>query len=337
MKEYRSDLSALILMTSYNGEKYIGKQIESIINQTVDNWHLIIRDDGSNDTTVEIIKTYCVSDDRIQLFQNETSRHGVYLNFFTLIDYAKKIETYDYYFFADQDDIWFEDRLQEMMLAAERCEHYAQPLLAYSDMQIIDENDELTYPSLNEIMGISEIGEYSLFFTHGFLWGCDVLINRKLFELVPCLPLNYPNIGIMSHDNYYGKFALIYGKVLYVQKPYIRHRRHGKNTTGQYKMKLTLVSILSKFFGGYAELTKTHARVYNQTLCFAQQAKLNGLQNSKVDQLEQVIEKGGVYAVLQMIKWKVKRKQISRTIGIYVVMLLKSYKKHSNRIDFEID
>ena len=81
--------TVLILMVSYNGEKYIKKQIDSIINQTYSNWKLIIQDDGSSDKTIEIIEKYTLEDNRIQLKKNTTQYHGAFEKLHVLINYAK--------------------------------------------------------------------------------------------------------------------------------------------------------------------------------------------------------------------------------------------------------
>ena len=84
-------MQSLILMTGFNGEKYICEQIESICRQTLKDWHLLIRDDGSSDKTIDIIRSFMAKDSRIELIKNETEQHGAYLNFWTLIEYAKAL------------------------------------------------------------------------------------------------------------------------------------------------------------------------------------------------------------------------------------------------------
>lgn len=88
-----------ILMATYNGEKYIKEQINSIINQTYTNWRLLIRDDGSKDKTVEIIKEYEKKDDRIKLLEDNKGNLGFIKNLLSFlikmrIDWKSKIEKY---------------------------------------------------------------------------------------------------------------------------------------------------------------------------------------------------------------------------------------------------
>ncbi len=318
----------LILMTTYNGEKYLAQQIDSIMHQTYNNWKLIIRDDGSIDDTIKILSEYKKRDDRIEVFQNTSSKHGAYLNFWTLIHIVKnEYIDYDYYFFSDQDDVWEPDKIETMIFEGEKISS-KKPLLLYGDMRVINQENQLVYESLNQMMGIGEMSGYSLLFTHGFLWGCDICVNRELFTRMPLLPLDNPNIGIMSHDNYMGKYALLKGKIKYIDQIMINHRRHDNNTTDSYSMRLTPSIIIKRYILRLDALAKVHARVYNQTLVFLEQLSINGMVSQDMEQITVALRHGGIKMVKTMIKLSVKRKQKSRTIGIYLIALTKKYQKY---------
>lgn len=319
--------SALIVMTTYNGGKYLPQQLDSIISQTHENWTLIIRDDGSTDETRNILSDYEGKDKRIHVFLNDSDNHGAYLNFWTMIHKARnEFFDYDYYFFSDQDDVWVSDKL-ELMISESENEPKDIPFLLYSDMRVIDQDNETIYESLNDVMGIGQMSGYSLFFTHGYLWGCDVCVNNKLFNSMPLLPLDHPNLKIMSHDNYMGKYAMLTGKIRFLNKPLINHRRHGNNTTGGYSMKLSPVKVIKRIFK-YGDLARTHARVYNQTL-----VALNLIGTVLPDEplipvIRNAIRTGGFTGTKIMKSLNVRRKQKQRTLGIYLVMFFKSYKKY---------
>lgn len=319
-------MNCLILMTSYNGEKYIEKQIESIRCQSSENWQLLIRDDGSKDRTIEIIHAFMQADDRIKLIQNDSMRYGPYLNFWSLIKYAKNLPQYDYYFFSDQDDIWLPDKLEKMTAAID--DKRDIPVLAYADMEVIDESDKLVYKSLDEIIGISEKGIYLEFFVHGYVSGCAAVINRKLFESVPVYPLDRKSVNIMSHDNYFTKFAIATGEVVWLDFPVIQYRRHSENVTLGNKYKLNAAKILEKAAGVFGELAKTHGRVYAQTLLTIEQMRKAGIKSLDVDSIEKGIKAGGLRGIKVLKKYDVHRKQKSRTIGLYAVMLFGTYKKY---------
>ena len=114
-----------IVLSTYNGARFLAEQLESIQKQTFTDWQLLIRDDGSTDTTPKIISEFVASDPRIR-FINEHDRQnvGVIKNFFTLVKY----DVADYYFFSDQDDVWLPDKLATML--AEAVKHdLSQPLM----------------------------------------------------------------------------------------------------------------------------------------------------------------------------------------------------------------
>jgi rhamnosyltransferase len=129
-----------ILMATYNGEKYIHEQIESIINQTYKNWRLLISDDGSVDGTVEIIKKYIKKDKRIELIEDNLGNLGVVKKFRELLKRAEA----DYIMFSDQDDIWLNNKIErtlnEVFKFKERIE---APLLIHSDSFIMNNDTKV--------------------------------------------------------------------------------------------------------------------------------------------------------------------------------------------------
>jgi len=322
--------NCLILMATYNGEKYIREQLESILIQTYKNWELLIRDDGSKDRTVDIIEEYRKKDFRIKVLKNTSNVHGAYLNFWSLIKYAKEIKPYDYYFFSDQDDIWLPYKVEKMIQAEKGYQKYNQniPMLIYSDMEIINKNGEQIYASIDNETGIGDMRGFSEFFTHGFIWGCALMINNALFNITPCFPIEHSEIEIMSHDNYFCKYALIVGEIHFVKDTCIKHRRHKENTTNEYKMALNLKSIFDKAVLHNKELSKTHARVYRQTLLTIEIMKRNGIVSKDIDKIKEAITTGGLKAINIMRVYKVHRKQVARKLGIYLIMAIKSYKKY---------
>ena len=320
-------MECLILMATYNGEKFIREQIQSIIEQSYKNWTLLIRDDGSTDKTVEIINRMRSKDNRITLIQNTTNEHGAYKNFWYLLHYTKTLKKFDYYFFADQDDIWNKDKLKRMICFDESFSSNT-PRLVYSDMQIIDADGNLILESLNNVMGIGNISGLSLFFTHGYLWGCDVMINKALFDHVPLLEIDNSYIDIMSHDNYYGKFAMLIGDIKFLPTACICHRRHNNNETGSYQMNLNFFSALRRAIQGWDDLAKTHARVYKQTLVTINEIEKLNVSRKVLNDIRECILCGGIKGAKILWKYKVSRKQKLRTIGIYLVLLCKTYKKY---------
>ena len=122
----------LVLMSTYNGEQYIKEQIESILEQDGVNVHLLIRDDGSRDGTIEILKDYSKRYNNIEMYQGKNL--GACQSFFNLMKNAGM--EYDYYAFADQDDVWERDKLKAAISRIEGEEQI--PVLYCGTYKLVD-------------------------------------------------------------------------------------------------------------------------------------------------------------------------------------------------------
>src|SRR4051812_4471996 len=130
-----------ILLASYNGEKFISDQLESLLSQTYANWKLFIRDDGSTDKTLQIVNRYVAKDPRISLVCDSIRNSGSCQNFARLLDLTR--QEYKYFMFCDQDDVWLPTKIEEtfaLMLRTERQHHGSMPILAYSNFQYVYDN-----------------------------------------------------------------------------------------------------------------------------------------------------------------------------------------------------
>ncbi|MBF0941984.1 MAG: glycosyltransferase family 2 protein [Catonella sp.] len=318
----------LIMMTTYNGEEFLIQQIESICQQSYSNWQLVVRDDGSSDQTLAILNAYAEKDARIQVVQNQTDYHGAYPNFWGLVAYCKQLKAYDYYMFADQDDVWDKDKLEVYM---DFCSDKGlnEPLLVYGDMRIIDGDGQVTSNSLEANLGIAYTNAISTFFAHK-VHGCNSFFNRCLFELALPLSPEEPEAKYVSHDNYYTKFAALLGQVYYLPRPMMSYRRYGTNVTSQHAYDFKLKRILKRLTA-LEELAKDHALTYRQTRATLERMKLLPLADGQMKLLktvETILDRGGIYAIKQISKhhidWGKRVKNVSRSL----VLCLGMYKKY---------
>lgn len=318
----------LIMMTTYNGEEFLIQQIESICQQSYSNWQLVVRDDGSSDQTLAILNAYAEKDARIQVVQNQTDYHGAYPNFWGLVAYCKQLKAYDYYMFADQDDVWDKDKLEVYM---DFCSDKGlnEPLLVYGDMRIIDGDGQVISNSLEANLGIAYTNAISTFFAHK-VHGCNSFFNRRLFELVLPLSPEEPEAKYVSHDNYYTKFAALLGQVYYLPRPMMSYRRYGTNVTSQHAYDFKLKRILKRLTA-LEELAKDHALTYRQTRATLERMKLLPLADGQMKLLktvETILDRGGIYAIKQISKhhidWGKRVKNVSRSL----VLCLGMYKKY---------
>ena len=318
----------LIMMTTYNGEEFLIQQIESICQQSYSNWQLVVRDDGSSDQTLAILNAYAEKDARIQVVQNQTDYHGAYPNFWGLVAYCKQLKAYDYYMFADQDDVWDKDKLEVYMNFCSD-KGLNEPLLVYGDMRIIDGDGQVTSNSLEANLGIAYTNAISTFFAHK-VHGCNSFFNRCLFELALPLSPEEPEAKYVSHDNYYTKFAALLGQVYYLPRPMMSYRRYGTNVTSQHAYDFKLKRILKRLTA-LEELAKDHALTYRQTRATLERMKLLPLADGQMKLLktvETILDRGGIYAIKQISKhhidWGKRVKNLSRSL----VLCLGMYKKY---------
>lgn len=215
-----------ILMATYNGEKFLAQQIESIQKQTFKEWNLLIRDDGSSDKTCDIIRNFTAKDSRIR-FINENEHHnlGVIKSFFTLVNY----EVADFHFFSDQDDVWLPEKLSVSLEAAK---HKASdvPLLVYTDLKVV--NQELNILQDSMIRAQSHHANTTLLpeLTENTVTGGTMMINHALAE-----KWFTPN-DILMHDWFLALLAASLGEIIYLDLPTQLYRQHDNNVLGARTM-----------------------------------------------------------------------------------------------------
>ena len=208
-----------VCIATYNGEKYIKEQLDSIINQLEKNDEIIISDDGSSDRTLNIIESY--NDSRIVLYKN--SFKNVVLNFEFAIDKSKG----DFIFLSDQDDIWHKDKVKCFLDCFLK---NSQVMLLISDFQIIDQNGK-------QIDGIYTKNEFSSslvknVIVNNFI-GCAMAFTSSTKNVI----MPFPN-NIAMHDWWIGTCSKLYGEVKFIDKKLHSYRRHSSNLTTQIGAKV---------------------------------------------------------------------------------------------------
>lgn len=212
-------LKVNILMSTYNGEKFVAEQIESIQKQTFKDWNLIIRDDGSKDGTCEIADQFVSKDSRIRLIRAENV--GVIKSFHELV----KTHPADFYFFADQDDYWLPEKIEIVLTEAQK-EDNDQPIMYYTDLKVTDKN--LTVTSESMIRSQSDHANTQLVqeLTENTVTGGASMINHALASLWQTTD------DIIMHDWYLAVLASAVGKLVYIDQPTHLYRQHEANVLG---------------------------------------------------------------------------------------------------------
>lgn len=210
-----------VVMATYNGSRYLREQLDSILNQSVSVDEIVIVDDCSSDDTIKIINEYRRKYSFIYLIQN-VKNIGVVKTFEAAINNCKG----QYILFADQDDVWFKDKVEILI------SNIGDNLLIYSDAVVVDKN-------LNKVL------ESNLFFyetAQDFLCfrdylfgnnvtGCTMMVNRDIFASI--IPI--PEFRIMFHDQYLALYASYKRKIKRVVIPLMFYRQHDKNVAASFQ------------------------------------------------------------------------------------------------------
>ena len=212
-----------VLMSTYNGEKYLKEQIDSILEQTDVEVSLLVRDDGSTDGTIKILEEYKRNNKNISWYQGKNIGTGK--SFFELL--KDTIEGADYYAFADQDDYWFPEKL---IKAIERIqivegEYIDCPLLYGSNViyatKDLKKREKYRYKNKKK----PTFGNALL---ENICIGCTQVFNKELF----CVVREKQPREKIWHDWWLYLSASCFGQVIYDEEAYILYRQHGENQVG---------------------------------------------------------------------------------------------------------
>lgn len=223
----------VILLSTYNGDKYLKEQINSILNQSYKNWILLIRDDGSTDSTKNIISLYTQKDVRIKEIKDNLGNIGPLRSFKTLISYT---DGFEYVMFADQDDIWYKWKIRNSLTIIEQMNDKYR--LVYTNYNVSGGASE--HVAYKENMGLKSKPNNIL--VQSWLMGCTMIISDELMYLGKNIPDSAKN-----HDNWYAKLASVVGKIEYVHQPTMMHRLHENNVTRNISTSKRMTRILNLF------------------------------------------------------------------------------------------
>lgn len=212
-------LRVAVLMSTYNGERYIEEQIDSILAQqgdfTLDIW---VRDDGSSDGTCTILQRYA-DEDKLRWYTGANLKPAR-----SFLDLVKHCTGYDYYAFADQDDYWHTDKLQQGIHLLEGCTtpamNVANAALVDGDLRSLGRNVYNRAPN----------GDFYSVLCGGGLLGCTVIFNQALAEILQTY--HCPKTLIM-HDSYAAVLCTLFdGRIFFDPQPHMDYRQHGANVVG---------------------------------------------------------------------------------------------------------
>lgn len=210
-----------IVMGTYNGEKYIAEQLESIINQTYQDWYLLVRDDGSTDNTVKILNEFARNHPRISILKDQDGNLGFNRNFLKLIALTET----PYISICDQDDVWLPHKLTTSLQTLQAIEHTSDtPALVHSDAIIVDSNlnhvADKWIGSRGNIEGLNGIA-----FANS-VQGASVMFNQALKKIALTTP------PLAPYDYHLALLSTLKGKRYFINESLLKYRQHAHNAIG---------------------------------------------------------------------------------------------------------
>lgn len=225
--------SLAILMATYNGAKFLHEQINSIVNQTYQDWTLYIQDDGSSDETIDIIKSY--DDTRIRLVDVGLSKQGAGMNFMSLLNMVES----NYYMFCDQDDVWFPDKIEKSIsrIKEEEAKHGTNcPIIVHTDRTHVNADLSIRLKSEFNPRGISQerlikklnkLKHPDILAIYTIVGGCTMLFNKSVKKIA------FPFLNIRVHDSICAMATANHGGIIAtITEPTMYYRIHSTNTCG---------------------------------------------------------------------------------------------------------
>lgn len=213
-----------VCMATYNGEKYLNDQVLSILKQLGENDELVVTDDNSTDGTVQILKS--IKDDRIRIYSNETTL-GYTKNF----EKAISLSNGKYIILADQDDVWFDDKVSVTLKYLENYDFFE------CDAKITDKDLNVIVESHNKDLNVRN-GFLPNFFRCRFL-GCCMAFRADMKDRILPFP---KNMVVSPHDYWISMVAQMYYRCIVIDEPLMLYRRHeGTTSEGGYGKKLPIM------------------------------------------------------------------------------------------------
>lgn len=304
-----NDTTIDILLATFNGERFIAEQIESIQAQTYQNWRLRISDDCSSDRTLDIVRHYAAQDKRITVVSEGVRYGGAKENFFELI----KTSNAPYCMFCDQDDVWLPKKVEKTlgtMLELENGAHDT-PILVFTDMKVVDSDLNVIHESFERFSSIDPgRTKFSQVIAQALGAGCTMLVNRRTCDIALCIQ-SYSNV--IMHDWWLCLVASAFGQIGYLDEPTSLYRQHGMNEVGALKYSpIKRASHLSQLKTSIANIVE---QAYQFRLCYANQ--LNRSQLKAVDEFIRMGHTQGLPAIFHLIRsgcWKKGFRKVGQLI-----------------------
>lgn len=249
-----------ILLATYNGAKHLRALLNSLSSQVETRWRLITRDDVSTDDTHQIISDWAAETGaQLMVVPNQGQKLGASGNFVKLME----VSDAPYFAFCDQDDVWLPHKLEILLGAVQKLESAGdpeEPILAHSDLIVVDENLTQVHRSFWEMSRVNpeHPKAYDKLMVQNFVTGCATLGNAAIRDAA--LPI--PAQSVM-HDWWMALVATNTGHLVNIHTPTIFYRQHSGNVVGAKSW--SILGILRRFFDSPSQAIYRSRRIIRRT------------------------------------------------------------------------
>lgn len=301
-----------ILMATYNGEKYVREQVESIQKQSFTDWRLLVSDDCSTDATIDIIQSLMNKDKRIKIVSRGIRHGSAKSNFMNLLTKSDA----PYVMFCDQDDVWLPNKIEMTYFGMKGMEQDKEdvPLLVFTDMEVVDRELNTLHCSFERMSNINpHRTTLSQLLAQSVGAGCTMMINRTAVKYAlkqKCYE------GIVMHDWWLSLICSAFGHILFINKPTSLYRQHGENEVGASNY-----SPFARVFQ-FEEMRKSVLSTIQQAIAFREtyRNEMTINQIRIINEFEAAGKTSGFYAMLHLVKSRCWKKGF-RKLGQLIVFL----------------
>lgn len=260
-RKYKNKKRVAILLSTYNGSRYLSQLINSVLEQTYTDYSIFIRDDKSKDETPIILSEFANENDNIYLIESD-SNLGSKRSFFRLLECVDS----ELYMFCDQDDVWLPDKIEKMVSEYNNVyeSNKCVPIVIHSDLMLVDKDLKIISDSYWDYcrIPVDMPHNYHLFCHFGDVTGCAMLFNSKSREcILPFLSTELPSY--IYHDYLVALLSVKNnGIIVPVHQSLIKFRRHGENETNPLANDRSILSQVNEICP-YLKEQRERCRFYN--------------------------------------------------------------------------
>jgi glycosyltransferase involved in cell wall biosynthesis len=294
-----------ILLAAYNGERFISALLKSLIKQSRRADKILVRDDGSSDGTMEILKEYQRQEATITILTGG-KRVGAKGNFSELLLQAGE---FDLVFLADQDDLWHPNKVEIM---EERAQEEARrwgkevPLLIHSDLRVIDEGGRVIAPSFWRYQGLDpKVKGLPSLLMQNNVTGAALCMNKSLVK--KGLPISSEAV---MHDHWFALVAALFGKIIAIERPLVDYRQHGTNVVGAKRYRLL------RAIGCFKPIKIPVGQ--GKALLERYSNEIDGEKKSCLDRFVALVKRPWFLAKIDIIRGKFYRQGLLRNIALFL-------------------